>query len=199
MSILKISKTLSVVVALSFGLTACNDIEGTLNANEDLTLTKDKKSISIPAGTYETKIESDSKEIEVKIKVGKKSQKFEFAIPKDALKDDTFDIPAEQTGQIYGLQGTRTIDEVMTAPRQDYESCEYYEYYTRCSTDARGNTRCWTERVTRWGQRWVEYVDRETTTTVSANLVNASGATAAEFDGSRTDVERIYRNQGICR
>ena len=199
MSILKISKTLTLVAALSLGLTACNDIEGTLKANEDLTFNKDKKSISLPAGTYETEIEADSKEIEVKIKVGKKTQKFDFAIPKDALKDDTFDIPAEQTGQIYGLQGTRTIDEVTTAPRQDYESCEYYEYYTRCSTDRNGNTRCWTERITRWGQRWVEYVDRETTTTVSANLVNASGATAAEFDGSRTDVERFYRNQGICR
>ncbi len=199
MSFLKISKTLVLVTTLALGLTACNDIEGTLKANEDLTLKKGKKTVLVPAGTYETELEADSEELEVKIKINDKSQKFDFAIPKDALKDNTFNIPAEQTGQLYGVQGTRDVSEVTSAPRQDWESCQYDEYYTRCATDNRGRTHCWTERVTRWGQRWVEYVERETTYTVEAQLINSAGQAAADFDGSRTIVERFYRQTGICR
>lgn len=190
-------KALLIVAAL--GLTACNDIEGTLKAYEDLTLKKGRKTQVVPAGTYLAKIEVESKEVDVKIQVGGDTEKFEFAIPKDALKGNRFDIPAEVTGQAYGLAGTRDVEERMSPPQQDWESCQYEEWYRRCGVDRQGRHVCWDERVTRWGQRWVEYQDRDTTYIVDAELVTQDNRTAADFSGSRTVTERLYRRVGVCR
>ncbi|MEK6555757.1 MAG: hypothetical protein AABZ31_10980 [Bdellovibrionota bacterium] len=200
MSILKFAKTFMLAGVAVAGLTACNDLEGILKANENLTLiNKDKKTVTLPAGSYKTELDVDSKKVKVKIEVNDKTQKFEFAVPEDALKDDTFNVPAEQTGQAYGLQGTRTVEESSSGVRQDWEQCQYDEWYTRCATDSRGRTQCWQERVTRWGRRFVQYEDIYTTYTVAANLVSASGSAAAQFNGDLTVTERQYYQSDYCR
>ena len=189
------------VLAAFVALTGCNEMDGVLKANETLSLKKGKKTVLIPAGQYITEVEADGDDqVEVKIRLNKdKSEKFEFMVPKDSFKEKTFRIPAEVTGQIYSLAGVRDEEVTRSELRRDWESCSYDDYITRCATDNQGRTRCWSERITRWGQRWVEYIDETTVYSLEAQLLTAQETVAADFSGERTITERLYRNVGYCR
>lgn len=201
MSLYQIIQRALVILPLSLALTACNDIEGTLSVAEKLSLKNGKKTIEIPVGSYATEVEADGDEqVQVEVQVAeKKKVKIEFSVPKDSFKNKDFNIPASQTGQPYGLAGTRDESSTRSERKTDWESCSYDDYINECYTDRDGRTRCYQRRITRWGQRWVEFYDTTTVYTLAAQLVGQKNTAVAEFNGSKTVVTRDYINSGWCR
>lgn len=197
-------KRILVAAALSVGLIGCNEMKGTLSASENLSLNdKDGKVMSVAAGTYNAELEAkDKTTVKVKIEgAGKKGKdlKFYFNLPANAMKSGQFDIPASQTGQPYGVRGNRDIETTESDVQRGYESCQYEDWEQYCWADRQGRVVCQTRRVTRWGQRYVEYTDVTETEVLALDLINASSATAAHFDGSRSESYRNYRYQNYCR
>lgn len=197
-------KRILVAALLAVGLTGCNEMKGTISAYEALSLRdKDGKTVSVNAGTYESELSAkDKTTIKVEIEgAGNKGKdlKFYFRLPANSMKSGRFDIPAAQTGQPYGVRGDREITVTESRVQRGYESCQYEDWEQYCWGDRDGRVVCQTRRVTRWGQRYVEYQDVTETESISLDLVNAANAAAAHFDGSRSESYRDYTYQEYCR
>ncbi len=196
-------KRILVAALLAVGLTGCNEMQGTLSAFENLSLrAKDGSAVSVMSGTYNAQLSAkDKSTIKVQINgAGPKGKdvKFYFNLPANAMKSGQFNIPAAQTGQPYGVRGQRDINSTASPIQAGYESCQYEDWEQYCWADRDGHVVCQTRRVTRWGQRYVEFQDITETENVNLDLVNARDSAAAHFDGSRSDSYRQYRYQDYC-
>lgn len=207
-------KNLVIVLALVFCLVSCKEISGALTVHETFSALVNKKcgwspfsscdpnkKLEIPSGYYISTIDFGSK---TEIKIEMKANAFKETIILKRPK--TFEFPANGPFQLSRAQVNQAFDvdgNVKTTVWdsnlfKDNESCTYTVPDYVCYPDNSGRPQCSYQNRTVWGYRFVEYFNRNTTKELQAKLVDG-GKTLAQFNGNRTDAEKIYTFTSICR
>lgn len=158
------------LLAFSILLVACDEMKGQLSVGEELTVKAKKtglfqsgtKEVTIPAGSYEAKLNPTSKtSMNLELKVGDKERKIPFKI-KEGTKipefDGQIDVLASDSGQPYDLHADVKSD-VSSYDFDTTETCVAgYIPVRRCITHP-GQTSCTTTpagevcRTNRHGER----------------------------------------------
>ncbi len=202
--------------AMAVSFVGCDDIKGTLNVQQQLTLKDEKgKLVVLQPGAFEAAFDLDEdeneRELEIKVKDarGKKHEAdlpipTSVAIPRVA---GSFVLTGSQTGQAFDLQGEIQTDERNSGPIDTTESCTYTEPVRRCWTEEfvgrdgrkRRERRCEWVNETRWGMREVTYHTVTTTVRGTAEFVDANVGVIATFQGSNSHSIRYNDYVGRCR
>lgn len=194
-------------------LVSCREISGTLEVNQPFTAIVNKKcswnpfkscdptkKVEIPAGNYNATVDFSSKtEIKIEMKANayketiilKRPKNFEFP------QNGPFQLTQAQVNQGFDISG-QVNTTVWDSPLQrQNESCSYTIQDWVCQPDGTGKPNCGYVSRSVWGQRYVEFYDRNTTREMHADLIEAQKS-VARFDGSKTDSEKIYTFTSIC-
>lgn len=114
---MKLVSTGMTILAACF-MMGCEVYKGGLSIQQALILRAKKGDISLPAGNYQAEIKPGSDEIKLKVRVGGKEQKIEFALPngRRIYSFSQIDLAPSESGQHYHLKGTET-SKVLSAGR----------------------------------------------------------------------------------
>ncbi len=209
-------KRVLMIVSGAFFVTACGGIDGDLILSSPLTVVDSKgKTKVIQPGHFDAKIKLEGrggKELEIKIDdaVNGKDVKLELKIPPGTVPSysGSFEILGANVDQAFNIRGEIDTDEYRTERTRSIESCSTRVRRTECRDvivtgpdgKKRRQRRC--EDVVRSviGRQDVEYYHRTTTVRANADFIDpASEAALGRFGGSRSDREKIYTHQGLCR
>lgn len=207
-------KNLLVISSVFLFLVSCKEISGTLTVHNSFTAIVNKKcgwspfsscdptkKIEIPSGYYNSTIDFGSKteiKIEMKANVYKESiilkrpKNFEFP------QNGNFQLSKTQVNQPFDVSGRVSTHVWDSQLQRNNESCTYTIPDYVCYPDSDGRPKCSYESRTVWGYRFVEYFERNTTRELLADLVE-NQKIVAQFNGSRTETEKIYTYTSICR
>ncbi len=207
-------KNIFVISALFLFLVSCKEISGTLTVHEAFTASVNKKcgwnpfascdpnkKLEIPAGNYFSTIDFSSK---TEIKIDMKANIFKESIilkrPKnfDFPENGNFQLSKIQANQNFDVSGHVSTTVSDSAMMRDNESCTYTVPDYVCYPDGNGHQQCSYQNRTVWGYRYVEYFNRNTVRELFADLID-NQKTLAQFNGSRTETEKIYRYTSLCR
>jgi hypothetical protein len=197
-------RKLLVGVACVLSAVACTKtIDGVLTNSEALTFNVKNKSVSIPAGRWETTVKIPGKK-EVKLVITtQNNQKTEvsFKVLSSAplpQENGTFELLAADSGQPYNVNGSVKTTHVDSETQWQTESCMYQVQRQECYHTPQGNECHWVTYDVQ-GFREVEFFMRDTTQVVEFNLMNVDKSTPGEFSGTDQHSERIYKYQSACR
>ncbi len=111
-----------------------------------------------------------------------------------------FRLLANQTGQPFHLVGRTETIVTETAPTTGVQTCEIVTERRLCrrSQEDPQKEACETHRVTRDGQRQVEYLYRTTKARIRGEITTTDGRAVAALDGGRSSAERLYTFRGAC-
>lgn len=207
------------ITSLALVLSACNeDYKGTISVQEQLSFTKKKKTVTLPAGNYSAEIKATSKtNLQLEVVIDKKNKlEVDFKAEKGTKiigADGSINLPSSMNQQPYDIVGRQDIN-IVNGPELDrVESCSYTdrEWVCRnektpkkCAPDGScvgGESRevCGMENVTKYGEQNVSYYDQDTTKTITLQLLAAnSNSVAANFVGTHFKSEKIYTYKGVC-
>jgi hypothetical protein len=198
-------------------LVGCNELKGSLQVTQQMTL-KDKKGkeIILQPSVIEAKLEFEDKdekgkEIDLEFKdINGKKKEVEFVVPPGIYipdREGSFELKSSQSGQAYDLLGEVHTDVDVAGPYNTTEYCTVSVREWVCRnvhfTDREGKRRhrrqCGYEYVSRSGRQDVTY--RVTTTTVNgkADIVDGARGTIATFTGSASQSVRTNDYVGTCR
>lgn len=191
------------IVAISLGLMACDEIDGNLHIDEALHFNSMGEVLSIPAGTYETELDFKSKKkVELKININSKNQKVviefdrEINFPKN---NGEFSVPPEENNQNMYINGQVRTNVERSRRRYERETCEYDRIIRRCRTDRYGRRICrdYRQRVRGW--RDVEYHLERTEKSIHIDLYqNHDYEGAGVFFAESTRSRRVNEYTGRC-
>lgn len=181
-------------------LVSCNsDLDGQLNVTQKVNFKTDTGGFSLAPGSYAANVSRKDKEtarLTIALADGKKAKAF-FKIPKGALGENQFTIPAAQNGQDYDLQGARKTVEDRGPLRRNQETCSYTVYERVCHIDSKGNTVCQVVPVQRNGWKSIEYYDVSVVDELWLTLVKANQKPAS-FYGKEKGSYRDVVSEGRC-
>lgn len=189
---------------LSLFLAGCNNLDGQLNVSTDFKLKNSKGDTHlIRVGTYTADLGTSTFGKKINLKLNNDSdEKFQFTIPDGAKipSNGEFTLKSNQIGQAVDLSGNVTTKVTDSDIKQDFVSCTYTEPVTVCYPGPNGQQSCSTQMRTMYGNQFIRYYDRFMDQTISMNLYPAgTAASAAEFSGHATNVQRIVISQTQCR
>lgn len=209
-------KHLLLLVVL-FGLAACNDLNGTFKAKQDLVF-KTKKgllsrkyvSVKVPAKDYRAEFSFTSFD-NLKIDLSGIDKTIKIKLP-DNLDinedDDEFYIQGSEVKQVYDFDGRITSDITRGETRRDRESCTYTRYERRCRRVCHINDRgrqvcrshCSREPVTVFGYKNIEYYNRTKNTLMRLKVLNPSTSeSVGMFQGNNVSTHRVVTYESMCR
>ncbi len=195
------------VLGLGVGAAACNELEGTTTVKKPLSYNIKPGGvdrITIPVGSYESEIERKKKDlIEVTLKsANDKEFEIKFRVPKNLSLPDNgpFTLQSAVTGQPWDVLGEVRTFKNRSPLYRDWRRCEYSYPERVCFPDGRGDVRCETRWVTRWGNQDVEYyyIDTEKTVTMAFNPNGNRTDSDAQFVGVTVWREEVISWQGRC-
>ena len=193
-------RSLLLLAALSF-LVGCNGLEGQIEVLRDLQILKNGKSYkTMPVATYEVEVKNDAKKNRLTIRLKDAdgdSTKFRYTYPAGFQFPQTgeFAISAEESNQMFDLEGENTMDVTRSQTYRGNESCSLPPGQ-ECYYDQWGRPYC--RPIQRWGIRYVEYQDVTTTHTTEADLIEGESVVAT-LTADRTETFRDYIRIGFCR
>lgn len=189
-----------IILANLLLLTACDPFEGVLSVKYPF-MVKGKKSIVIPVGDQNAKLEMDGdKQIEITTNINGKKTKIELNLPKKLKlpNNGTFTLSAQELGQDFSSAGNVQTSTSDSDLQTGYESCTYERRETQCYPSGNGGVVCRDYWRTVYGRRQAEFIDRTTEQQLAVNFLHANGGLLASYSGARHSVERLYRYQGQC-
>ena len=197
-------KKLVSLIILPFLFVACDDLDGTFEAFQNLEF-KDRKNntVTVSEGSYEAKIKFNSKK-KMTLQLDRESgeTKIEFRIPKDIEfgENETVSLTAAQVNQNYDVDVTDENSVSVSGLQQGSESCNYRVPRRVCRRRPNGQMTCWTEWINVWGRRYVSYrvevkTGLKTIEILSPGEPVALGEFIAPYEKSKT----LYESVGPCR
>lgn len=208
----------SVLSLFAVGLMGCDPISGSINVREEFKAVATdpncipgrdqcsvEKSVKIPTGVLNANVLFRSKrEAVLNIKVKNTTQQLVFKIPKDKPIPETngeFTLTSKESGQPFDLTaGLKTTVE-NSSQYSGYESCTVTIREQVCYVNPlpNGSTCQFVDHVYQ-GRQYVEYYYKTTTTVMNAALVKSTSAsTLADFNGSKSNSDKIYLRQDPCQ
>lgn len=216
-------KNLIAVLALALVSASCVKLEGTLNVEQVFTAKKrggflnlQRKSVEIQPGSYHASLKvNNSKSFTLKLKADNEGEE-DILIPIKSTND--FSIPTNgnvvirgnEINQPFDVSGRIKTDVTYSDSVRSTEDCTAQRterYCDRvCTTPSQPsgtvycNVVCRDVVVTYPGTRYVEYHNKHTQRTLSAELLDAENKDIkARFSGVDYDTDRVYDYYGECR
>lgn len=207
-----------VIIFISFlTLASCDPFQGLLKVQKNFHIIStektsgcngetgwdcDKKvSISIPAGSFESKIDfvnRDQLKITVKVDGVKKIINIPLSYGMQPPPNNgSFHWSPDQIGQSFSVQGTVQTTQSDSKTYRGYEQCSYTRNEYRCENNGHGGQVCNWVPVNYYGQQYVEYFNRVTHQSLQTNFTDISDS-YAQFQGDRNFTEKIYLQKGAC-
>jgi hypothetical protein len=186
---------------------ACNELEGTTSVIKPLVYNikpggADRETIAV--GSYESDIVRKKKDlIQITLKgAHNKEYEIKFRVPSKLKlpENGSFVLQAAASGQPWDLFGDVHTFTKRSPLYRDWRRCEYSYPERVCFPDGRGDVRCETRWVTRWGNQDIEYyyLDTEKTVKMSFNPNATRTAFDAQFVGVTVWREEVISWQGRC-
>lgn len=207
------SKTSRLVILLGFclALVSCDPFEGLLKVNKNFTAisteTKNgcngetgwdceqKVNVAVPVGEHQGKIEFINRDfLRITLKLDGRNKVINIPLSKgiDIPSDNgTFSWQSWQIGQSFSIRGELKTTKTDSDVFRGYETCSYTRDEYVC--DSRG---CYWTPVTRYGQQYVEYFNRQTLQNISAEFHEVFPL--AHFSGQRSFNQKNYLYKGQC-
>ncbi len=205
------------LLVLALGLGACNNLEGTFKAKQDLVF-KTKKSIfsrkyvsvKVPQKNYSAVFDF-TKFGNLQIDLSGISKTIKINLPKDLDVNDSNDeffIQGSTVKQIYDFDGRISSEVTRGDSRRERESCSYTRYENRCRRVCHVNDRgrrvcrnhCSREPVTVYGHRDVEFYYSTKNTTMRLKVLEPSTSESVGlFQGNNVSTHRVVTYESMCR
>lgn len=205
--------SLIAVSLVTLAVTGCEwDVSGSITANQPLTFnyeTSAKKMRErvkkgkvltkvLPAGQYAAKIEISKDELDLKAA----NQEVKFVLPKSIplpKNGGHVVIPAALTAQPYDLSADVEVDITQSSETRTYESCTETVSYDDCTCTAAGEVMCTRRTAYLPAQMDVSYYMLYTERDIEIQLLTPNTLVSnAQFNGIRTDSEKVYTYKGLC-
>lgn len=185
--------------------TGCKEkVRGRIDVSENLQLKRKKDTVTIKEGTYSATLGfKTKKKLTLKLSAdGDAGKTITFKIPKGTRvsnRNGDFSLSPAQTGQPYTLNGH--VDTITTTSDlyDGVETC--YETITRrrCTRDRQTGERvCTTDSTSVEGRRYYTYFYETDDKVFELDLLNADGAKAAFFDGTKKDTRTVRLHSSSC-
>ncbi|MBX9766442.1 MAG: hypothetical protein K2X47_04145 [Bdellovibrionales bacterium] len=205
---------------ITLGLVACQPLKGPLQVTQPFDITtKDKKTVQVPIGTFDTDFKYDDGKREVEIKIKKlngKDQTMKFKVPPSVnipTTGGTFRLEGRDINQDFDLGGRVSYQVTDSETRRDRESCTYTVSERVCETrrvcpdqipgrprrPCRNENYCYYVDRTIYGQREIEYYVKTTYRGLDAQFSSPrTNRSLARLSADKTTNEAIRTYVGRC-